>query len=56
MMDGDVLAETLRNPNICDGQCFEKLDEIETMESKHNVFNAEATEQLCEADEAPIAA
>ena len=51
MMDGNALTETPRNlTDTHDRQCFEKPDELETMESKLNVFNAEATEQLCEAD------
>ena len=41
---------------IYDGQYFKKLEEVQFMEAKHNLFSAGATEQLYEADEAPIMA
>ena len=45
-----------KKPDICDGQHFEKSDEIEMIELKHNLFGTDAKEQLHEAEEAPIVA
>ena len=46
----------VKKPDICDGQHFEKSEEIEFMESENNIFNPKAKEQSCKADEAPMLA
>ena len=49
-------GKEVRKPDIHDGQYFEKLEEIEFMESENNIFSPEAKEQLHETDEAPMLA